>query len=226
MAAATAKKINIYEKLMLARINFGEADKKKSGVNSHAEFTYYELSDIVPVATKIFNDLGLTYLTTMTNEQMIGRLIDNESKEELVFTCPFVTLAEPGKYRQNEIQALGSAITYLRRYMYMIVLDIVEPDAYDCLAEGGRVEEKAPEVPKPPVTAEKRAEVKGKLTESELATEEQVKELKALLKAYKTAETEEEVQKIIAKTDKFKKMTCEQAKALIAKYSKKVGETK
>ena len=51
--------LNVWAKLLKARQMFLEASVKKSGINRHLEFKYFELEDIVPTATSIGNELGL-----------------------------------------------------------------------------------------------------------------------------------------------------------------------
>ena len=236
MATAT-KKVSIYEKLMLARIQFGMTEKKKSGVNAHAEFKYYELQDIVPIATKVFNDLGLAFYTSFEGENVLGYLIDTDSSESITFKVPFATISEPGKFRQNEIQAMGGAITYFRRYMYMLVLDIVEPDAFDGGDFGAKETAKndAPKeyipketaAPKKPVTKEKRAEIKEELVSADApADNDHIIALKTVLKNLRKIDVkyEEEIQAVVTETNGFKNLTNTQAEELIKKYGKIVQE--
>lgn len=229
MAATTAKKMSIYEKLMEARIQFGQTEKTKSGVNAHAEFKYYELSDIVPIATNIFFTLGLSFITTFEENGVLGILHDVESGQELSFRVPFATLAEPGKYRQNEIQAMGGAITYFRRYMYMLVLDIVEPDAFDGATAPEPKTEKDAVSPAPkakaPKTSEERKEIKEELIPADAPADEiHIKSLKNVLKSLKKLkpDAEDEIQTIVIKTEGFKKITNIQAEELIKKYGELV----
>lgn len=51
--------MNVWQKLLAARIEFLRRGVTKSGVNLHAEFKYFELEDIVPVATRDFLELQL-----------------------------------------------------------------------------------------------------------------------------------------------------------------------
>ena len=55
----TKNEKNIYGKIMEARLKFLESNPKKSGRNSFQNFSYYELDDIVPSATRICNELQL-----------------------------------------------------------------------------------------------------------------------------------------------------------------------
>ena len=52
-------KMNVYQKLALARKMFLDEAPKKSGTNDHSEYDYFELEDIVPAQTRIFAELGL-----------------------------------------------------------------------------------------------------------------------------------------------------------------------
>ena len=56
--------MNVWQKLLASRMDFLKQKVKQSGVNLHAEFTYFELKDIVPVATDIFAKYNCVFLTT------------------------------------------------------------------------------------------------------------------------------------------------------------------
>ena len=51
-----AAEMNVWMKLLVARQKFLEAGVKKSGINRHLEFKYFELEDIVPVITPIASE--------------------------------------------------------------------------------------------------------------------------------------------------------------------------
>jgi hypothetical protein len=191
-----AVNMNIYQKLAVARARFLEAPVKKSGINRFAEFKYFELEDIVPVATKIFNDIGLLFVITFNSTDATGTLIDTDNPENtIVFNSPMVPLTVTDKdgvaktpAGMNSVQALGGSETYQRRYLYMTCLDIVEADAFDGTngkptQESGKTE--APTVKKSnrPATAEEREETKKELiNESGEATPTQIKAIKNGLK--------------------------------------------
>ena len=175
--------LNIYGKLAVARGKFLEAPVKKSGVNRFAEYKYFELSDIVPVATSIFNDLGLVFLISFDNEVAKGTLVNVDKTEEVIeFTSPMRDLEVKG---MNAVQALGGVETYQRRYLYMTCLDIVEADAFDATQGKPDPETGKSEAPKSnkPASPEKREEAKRDLIdEGGEATEVQIKSIKAGLK--------------------------------------------
>ena len=136
MATTTTTKektMNVYQKLLIARRKFLGSDTKKSGKNMQLAFKYFELDDIVPVATKIFEEVGLISLVSFEGEKAVMQILNTDNPDEIAtFTAPFTPLepivSNTGKKATNEMQALGSSITYMRRYLYMIALDICEPD--------------------------------------------------------------------------------------------------
>lgn len=192
-----AQSKNVYQKLSEARAEFLKAPVKKSGVNRFAEFKYFELEDIVPVATNIFEKLGLTFTTTIDNNMFVGTLYDNDNPNTIdgviTFSIPMIPLTVTDKNGEikapagmNSIQALGASITYMRRYLYMLCLDIVEADAFDATSgktDPDTVKDKAPKKSKRPATPAERAEVKEELINQDgEATNTQIKAIKNGLK--------------------------------------------
>lgn len=123
------KKMNVYQKLLKARADFLSAKVKKSGKNQHLCFEYFELDDIIPVATRIFSEVGLLPVVCFDGELATMRMVDADCPEDYItFTSPVVALTQNG---MNAVQALGATETYQRRYLYYMALDICEPDALD-----------------------------------------------------------------------------------------------
>lgn len=185
MANTTPTQMNAYQKLLEARVLFMEEDVKKSGKNMKMSYKYFELQDIVPVATPIFRKVGLLPVVTFTNEEAVMTVFNVDNPGDfIVFSSPMKEI-EPiisnktGGEVTNAIQRLGSVETYQRRYLYMIALDIVESDSIEPL-----IGDNPPPTPKPtaPATPEQRQEVTKNLTAPEgNATELQIKGLKAAL---------------------------------------------
>lgn len=205
-AKTTVKSMNVYQKLAKAREMFLETEKKKSGKNIQLAFKYYELDDIVPPATKIFNELGLISLVSMSSDVATMMILNTENPDEGVsFQAPFNQLSpivsNSGKQVTNEMQCLGSSITYMRRYLYMIALDICEPDEIDRGTMGA-----APSEPKAPTVAPTPTTKDGSLTDSNgNASELQIKQMKELLKKLreKDASKEEWIAQIAVDTKGF-----------------------
>lgn len=231
VATETKTKMNVYQKLIKARAMFLAKKVTKSGKNMNLEFTYFELADIVPAAIEIFSEVGLVSVPWITPDEAVLTIIDTDAPDQsVIFRLPFTPI-EPiitnsGKKATNEMQALGASITYIRRYLYMIALDIVEPDTIDSSA--GLPEEK-PKKQTAPVTAEKREEIKKELTDGEAkATALQIRALKGAMKKLLAAnpEKQEDVNKIVLATDNFKNVTKSQCEGLIKKIAGMVEEQK
>ena len=218
MATTTTPK-NVYQKLLEARVLFMEEDVKKSGKNMKMSYKYFELQDIVPVATPIFQKVGLLPVVTFTNDEAAMTIFNvDDPCDFIVFTSPMkeiepIVSTKTGGEVTNAIQRLGSVETYQRRYLYMIALDIVESDSIEPTTG-----DNPPPAPKPtaPVTPEKRQEVTKTLTDpAGNATELQIKGLKAALtKLLETDPAKEDfVAQIALQTNGFKdisKADCEQ----------------
>ena len=81
--------------------------------------------------------------TSLVSDVMVGKLIDYEVGDELEFTIPTVKIAEPAKFRMNEVQAAGATLTYLRRYLYYQLLDFCPKDEIDA-ASHSMITQRAP----------------------------------------------------------------------------------
>lgn len=126
---ATPEDVRIFAKLQKARQMFLQMNVKKSGKNTFAKYDYFELADIVPPKTEIFVQLGLCDIVTFSDEAAILTLHDAESPGHFItFASPMRELDVKGA---NAIQSLGGVETYQRRYLYMMMLDIVESDMFD-----------------------------------------------------------------------------------------------
>ncbi len=209
--------MNVWSKLLAVRNEFYAAGAKKTGRNLHAEFMYFELVDIVPVAAPIFAKYGLLLMPTFVDGNAVADVVNIEKPEEhITFSIPLQFIAEPGKFRMNEVQGVGAVVTYYRRYLYMIVLDLVEADGFDgnsdCKSDD---EDNTPAPKKKPATTEERNEIKNALTNADGEADElQISALKAALKKLKEIDPskEEFIQTIAIKTDRFtsiKKAACE-----------------
>lgn len=126
--------MNIYEKLQSARVELQNKKLKKSGKNKFAGFEYFELSDFLPAINEIFNKEKLFSRFLINDKQATLQIINAEDiKEEIIFSMPTAELELKGC---NKIQALGGVNTYMRRYLYLNALEIVEADLFD--AETGK----------------------------------------------------------------------------------------
>lgn len=129
--------MNIYEKLQAARVELQNKKLKKSGKNKFAGFEYFELSDFLPAINEIFNSHKLFSRFLINDNQATLQIINAEkTDEEIIFSMPTAELELKGC---NKLQALGGVNTYMRRYLYLNALEIVEADLFD--AEAGKDKE-------------------------------------------------------------------------------------
>jgi hypothetical protein len=241
MATNTQKTMNVYQKLLKARAMFLGSNTQKSGKNMQLAFKYFELDDIVPIATKIFEDVGLISLVSFGTETALMTILNTDAPEESVsFTAPFKPLepivSNTGKKATNEMQALGSSITYMRRYLYMIALDICEPDEIDAGLMGNSTP--TPTVTPTPVAAPVVKPTPAPITlapsEKPLtnadgnASEIQIKQLKEVLKKLKDADPskEEMIAKIALETKGFTVISKADCEALTVKIGEMLKEVK
>lgn len=229
MATTTTKKaenstpMNVYQRLLTARAKFLEHGVSKSGKHMELRYKYFELDDIVPIAIGIFTEVGLVPLVSFTDEQAIMTMVNTDNPDETIqFSCP---MRYPSENKMvNPVQALGSAQTYLRRYLYMIALDICEPDTIEPTTEK---EDNAPAPKAPPATPEQREEVKKGLTApADNATETQLKGLKRVLKKLKDAQPDKEemIAKIAVQTEGFTKISKSDCETLIERITTMLEE--
>ena len=121
--------MNVYQKLNAAREEFHRAKLNKSGLNKFAGYKYFELADFIIPALEIFKRHGLTSVITFGTEAAHLTIVDNDKPEDqIIISSPMSTAALKGCH---EVQNLGAVQTYLRRYLWVAALEIVEHDALD-----------------------------------------------------------------------------------------------
>jgi hypothetical protein len=121
--------MNVYQKLNAARKKFHGIELKKSGHNKFAGYKYFELGDFIIPALEIFNEVGLTSVISFFKNEAHMRIINTDKPEEvIIIETPMSTAALKGCH---EVQNLGAVQTYLRRYLWVAALEIVEHDALD-----------------------------------------------------------------------------------------------
>ena len=180
-----AETMNVYAKLLEARKRFLETGIKKTGVNRYAEYKYFTLDEIIPVKQAIFKDLGLADVISFGVDYATLSIFDVDNPESIIFFTS--QLAPDESMIKNPIQKVGAIQTYVRRYLYLLALDIIESDGIE-ETTGKPVDEdnKPVETVKKsnrPATAEEREETKKELiNEGGDATTTQIKAIKNGLK--------------------------------------------
>ena len=122
--------MNVFKKLQDARVKLHNTSLNKSGKNNFAKFNYFELADFIPTVTKIFNDMGLCGIVSFSASDAYLTIynVDGEKDDFVTFTSPLVMASMD---RVQPIQSLGATHTYLRRYLWLMAMEIVENDVVD-----------------------------------------------------------------------------------------------
>ena len=230
----TPKTMNVFQKLLKARAMFLASNTQKSGKNMHLAFKYFELDDIVPIVTKIFEEVGLIAIVSFIENCAVMNIIDIDSPTDSIgFHAPLVQLGE--NKGTNAVQAFGSTVTYYRRYLYMIALDICEPDEIDSGLKNNTPT--APTTPAPtpvvahvaPTTAApiNLAPAEKPLTNADgNASDIQIKQLKEVLKKLKDSDPSKEdlIAKIAVETKSFTVISKADCEALTVKIGEMLKE--
>lgn len=141
------EKLNIYQKIQLAKVKLLEQGVKATGKNTNSNYTYMELKDFLPKTTKIFSELNLfshfEIIPRFIEITETGEKIDEEkgvltiinsenSEEKVIYTMPTADVSigvrKDGTGGAQPIQNLGGKNTYIKRYLYQNALDIAEED--------------------------------------------------------------------------------------------------
>lgn len=123
--------MNIYEKLQTMRVALQSKNLKKSGQNSFAKYSYYELADFLPAINQIMLENKVTSIITFNSENAVLTLVNTEKPDEVItFASPMREAVLKGAH---PIQNLGAIETYSRRYLYMTAFEIVESDTLDAI---------------------------------------------------------------------------------------------
>ena len=105
-----------------------ESKIEKTGHNKFQGYFYFELSDFLVPALKIFDGLKLSAVVSFGVELASMTLTDLEDGSQFVITSPMSTASLKACH---EVQNLGAVQTYIRRYLWVAALEIVEHDAID-----------------------------------------------------------------------------------------------
>ena len=148
---------NVHRKLSRARQMFHATPLKKTGKNTFAGYSYFEMGDFLVPALKIFDEVGLGTVTTFDRDFARMEVINLDCPSDLIeFQSPMGSANLKGCH---EVQNIGAVETYQRRYLWTAVLEIVEHDALDATAGKPEPEEK------PKRKAEAKVIDEGQLTE-------------------------------------------------------------
>ena len=163
--------MSVHQKLMQARIALQGKKLSKSGKNKFAGYNYFELGDFLPTVQEIFLSLDLAGYVSYGSDAATLTIVDCQNPDDAIeISSPMSSAALKGAH---EIQNLGAVQTYLRRYLWVTAMEIVEHDALDATlgSEAPQARSSAPAAPaaaparrsRPAAQAEESQEVTAKL---------------------------------------------------------------
>jgi len=157
--------MSVHQKLMQARIALQGKKLSKSGKNKFAGYNYFELGDFLPTVQEIFLSLGISGVVSYGKEEATLTITDCSNPDDCIeISSPMSSAALKGAH---EIQNLGAVQTYLRRYLWVTAMEIVEHDALDAVL-GSDTGASAPNpAPKPAAARKPVDEAPGGLRASE-----------------------------------------------------------
>lgn len=142
--------MTVYKKLQAARLQLVNSGIKKTGHNTYGGWFYYELGDFIPTVHKIFDEVGLCGVVSFGDTATLT-VYDAEGEGKIEFSTPII-YAEAAK--GQPIQLLGSTHTYLRRYLWLLAMEIVEADSVDATKQEEKSEPVKVTPKKPPARME------------------------------------------------------------------------
>ena len=118
--------MNIFEKIQTVRVKLAEDGLKKGKKNEYAGYTYYELGDFLPRIMQLCSEQKIFPMISFTAEIATLTIYDCEKPDAKVeITTPMSTAQLKACH---PVQNLGAVQTYLRRYLYIAMFEIVESD--------------------------------------------------------------------------------------------------
>jgi len=120
--------MSIHEKLQSMRCELQSKNLKKSGKNEYAGYSYFELSDFLPTINELLLANKMSSMITFDKDTAKLAFYDWENNQSVEFSCP---MSEASLKGCHAVQNLGATMTYIRRYLYINALEIVENDLLD-----------------------------------------------------------------------------------------------
>ena len=138
---------NVFTKLNTARTELQRRELKKSGRNTFAKYSYFELGDFLPTVQEIFAQIGLCGIVSYGADEASLTITDCENTEDSIkVTSPMSSAALKGAH---DIQNLGAVQTYMRRYLWVTAMEIVEHDELDATLGAPKRGSEPQEQPRP-----------------------------------------------------------------------------
>lgn len=119
--------MSIYKKLNEFKKSVGAI--KKDSTNPHYKNKYASIESVLDTIEKPLLDAGLGFIQCVEDLNLITTIYDTESDNILTSKIPLIL-------NKNDMQQLGSAITYARRYGLVSMFGLEQEDDDGNLASG------------------------------------------------------------------------------------------
>ena len=130
--------MSIYLKLQQVRVELQKSPIKKSGQNNFTKFHYFELADFLPTVNELLLKYKLADVFSLYTDRAELVIYDAESDQKITFT----SATAPAEMKSvTPIQMKGAENTYMRRYLLLNALNIVENDVLDPLVGSDKMKE-------------------------------------------------------------------------------------
>lgn len=140
-----AAPLTIHAKLLKARKEFHKTAIVKTGYNDFSNYAYFELSDFLVPAMEILGKHELLPVCSFETEIATMTVYDVVTGDTIVITSPLSTATLKAC---QPVQSMGACETFVRRYLWTAILEIVEHSAVDDLEGVEPIPEKGePETP-------------------------------------------------------------------------------
>lgn len=138
---------NVFSKLNQARVRLQGSELKKTGRNKFAGYNYFELGDFLPTVQAIFADIGLCGVVSYSEKEATLGIFDcSNPSDTITISSPMSSASLKGAH---DIQNLGAVQTYLRRYLWVTAMEIVEHDELDATLGAAKLNAADPQAVKP-----------------------------------------------------------------------------
>ncbi len=117
----------IHKKLFELKKLTGRVVKNKE--NPFHKSNYADLNSVIDATEPAFEQLGLLYIDRLTEESLISQLIDIDTGESIESRTALLL-------PKQDMQALGSAITYARRFARLTICGLMAVDDDGSMASG------------------------------------------------------------------------------------------
>lgn len=177
------KNLSFFERIMVLREIFakrqivgtgsGKVSRRENDGFREEDFEFVQLSDFLPEAELRCKDLGLFPIVSIEGPNATMTVHDELSDNTVVFNTPTCPVRTTGN--GQALQALGAQISYSRRYLWYLFLDLCTHDELDeGLYDAGLPQKKfVPVQPEPAPQTVKQADVDEKVEEEESESPEE-----------------------------------------------------